>query len=80
MNNDEEIKCDYCNEIIQEEDSCEGSLYNGVKLCVDCLGDWQEDERCDCECCYERAVSNDIDCKIDDMRMSDDEYDMVYGE
>ena len=81
MNNDEEIKCEYCDEVMTDnEDSCEGSLYNGVKLCVDCLAVWQQDENCDCECCYEAAVSNMIDCTIDDMRMTDDEYDMVYGE
>ena len=80
MNNEEEIKCEYCDEIIQDEDSCEGSLHNGIKLCYDCLPDWQYDEDCNCECCYESAVSNMIDCKIDDMRMNDDEYDIVYGE
>lgn len=80
MNNDEEIKCEYCGEIIEYEDSCEGSLYDGVKLCTDCLANWQEDEKCDCEDCQESAYWNNIDCKIDDMRMSDDEYDMVYGE
>ena len=70
MDNEEEIKCEYCEEKIEYEDSCEGSLYNGVKLCYDCLPDWQYDERCDCECCYERAVSDMIDCQIDDARMN----------
>ena len=64
--------CEYCDEAIVEEDSCEGSLYNGVKLCYDCLGEWQQDENCGCESCYEAAVSSDIDCMIDDMRMGDE--------
>ena len=70
-NNEEEIKCEYCKEIIREEDSCEGSLYNGVKLCIDCLDDWQYDEDCNRESCYESSVSSYIDCRIDDMRMNE---------
>jgi len=62
------MKCEYCEEIIQDEDSCDGSIYNGIKLCYDCLPDWQYDEKCNCESCYESAVSSYIDCRIDDMK------------
>ena len=79
---DGELKCEYCDEVITDDNeaSCDGSLYNGIKLCIDCLDVWQYDEDCNCETCYESKVSNDIDCKIDDYRLSDDEYDAVYGE
>lgn len=47
--------CEYCNQEINDEDrhedACQGSIYNGVKLCNECLSDWQTDEGCDCDDC-----------------------------
>jgi len=63
--------CEYCDEIIIEEDSCEGSLYTGIKLCVHCLPDWQYDDKCDCDPCSQAAYDSMIDCQIDDARMGE---------
>jgi hypothetical protein len=72
----EEIKCDDCEEIIEEGDQmwCEGSAQDGLTLCSCCWYDFKENRdgtRCTCEDCYESAYSSHIDCRIDDMRMGD---------
>jgi len=47
--------CDICNQEIDDknrhEDGCQGSIYNGVYLCNECLSDWQKNEGCDCDDC-----------------------------
>jgi hypothetical protein len=79
MNNNEEIKCDDCSEIIEEGDemSCDGSAQDGLTLCSYCWYEFTDnrDEEgglgCSCEECYDRGYWNDIDCKIDDMKMNE---------
>lgn len=80
MNNDEEIKCDDCDEIIEEGSQmwCEGSAQDGLTLCSCCWYDFSENRDgedgrgCTCEDCQESAYSSMIDCQIDDMRTNDE--------
>ena len=67
---DERAICEYCDDRIDEEDHCDGSLIAGATLCYDCLEDWQKDNTCKCvdcrDCIYcDAELEDDEECQCD---------------